>query len=69
MEVQGTTEAMRMVMAAETPSRKATFAAQAALWMAFFAITGAIYVAWDANAQKINEGMCNMSFALSEECS
>ena len=59
MQVRVNADGLRAVMEAESPSRKIGFAAQAALWMLFFGVSGGVYLAASSRAYKINEAMCN----------
>ena len=69
MQVFGTAETMRLVMETESTGKKIGFALQAVVWLAFFAITGSIYMAWLAYANNITSQACDGSILSQSICS
>ena len=60
-------ESIRNVMKAESTNKKLSFAGQSLVWFIFFSSVGGVYLAWYANASKINNAYCDGSNDFSDD--
>ena len=60
-------ESIRNVMKAESTNKKLSFAGQSLVWFIFFSSVGGVYLAWCANASKINNAYCDGSNEFSDD--